>query len=372
MPTHGQGPIALLTAVVVSFGLTMMIRVLSFRPGGSDSSPRLGGLSLFLGLLLVVFATVPSAFTSGVNAQSRSEPLFSSAPHGAVWTTQILMWLLMLLPIFLIGLVEDLKGNLTVRLRFWVAIIVGIIFTGLGPDRVVELDLPFLKSLGTLGMIGDVISFAITTIAIAGYTHAMNIVDGLHGLASGAAILMLIGLGVLATSVGAIDLAIIAFLICALSIGFFLINFPKGSVYLGDCGAYFLGFFIAALAIALPARHSEISPWASLVICSYPVIEVFFSIIRRWRGRGRSAGQADRLHLHSLLHRRVFRSNPKATLFILIPVSGTVLFAVIAVDQPLYLQLFFVLTVFAYVSAYRRTIRSFIASSKQARPARTS
>lgn len=352
--------IALPVAVFTSLAFTLLLRSVRSSRGQGDSTSRLGGLSLICGLVVTLGIVSAIGQFSGTKMISPSSSTLTSGYFGPTAVEQTVIWLIMFLPMFVIGVIEDLKGNLSVRLRFWLAVMVGVVFSGFGADRILNLDLPFLDPLDRYGLPGQSLGFSLTVVAIAGYTHAMNIVDGLHGLASGSATLMLIGLGSIAMAVGAVDLAGIAFMIGALSLGFFLVNFPRGLVFLGDCGAYFLGFFVAALAIALPARYPTVSPWASLVICSYPIIEVLFSIFRRWRGRRRSPGQADQLHLHSLLFRRVVRNNPRTTALILAPVACLVALAVSLADKPRYLQFCFVLSVLAYVWIYRRAIRSFI------------
>ena len=87
--------------------------------------------------------------------------------------------------------------------------------------------------------------------------------------------------------------------------GFFLVNWPRGKLFLGDGGAYFLGFTLAWIAVLLPERNSSISPWTSLLICSYPIIEVGFSIYRRkFLREDASATQPDAVHLHTLANKR--------------------------------------------------------------------
>ena len=75
---------------------------------------------------------------------------------------------------------------------------------------------------------------------------------------------------------------------------------PQGKLFLGDGGAYFAGFALAWLSVELLARNEGVSPWASVLLCGYPTIEVMYSVMRRHKHR-RSPGAADRHHLHSLV-----------------------------------------------------------------------
>ena len=90
-------------------------------------------------------------------------------------------------------------------------------------------------------------------------------------------------------------------------LGFFILNFPGGFIFLGDGGAYLLGFVIAELAILLLQRQPVVSPMCPLLLCIYPVFETLFSIYRRKWLRGQPVGMPDAVHLHSLIYRRFLR-----------------------------------------------------------------
>jgi UDP-N-acetylmuramyl pentapeptide phosphotransferase/UDP-N-acetylglucosamine-1-phosphate transferase len=345
-------------ATCLGFILTILSRSRKLGTRGGTTAPRLGGAAIFLGLCLsLAFQAWHSNESDRINYCSLLNIV--QFDQAADYCDKTLLWLLIFTPVFIIGLAEDIANGLSVRLRFWAAVCMGFTLTILGGERVVRLDIPGVAGLDDLGQFGYLLSVTITSLAIAGYTHAMNIIDGLHGFASGASIFMFLGLGLIAIGAGDIGLANISFLLCALTLGFFAVNFPKGSVFLGDSGAYLLGFFAAAVAIAIPYRHEQVSPWASLLICAYPVIEVCFSILRRLGGRKRSPGRADHLHLHSLLYRRGLRSNPKASVILLIPIGLGVAIAVLAAENALILQISFVVAVWAYLHAYRKLIRPF-------------
>ena len=69
-------------------------------------------------------------------------------------------------------------------------------------------------------------------------------------------------------------------------LGFFVVNFPHGKIFLGDGGAYFCGFLLAALGVLLPARNPEVSAWTAILICAYPVIETLASMRRKASATG--------------------------------------------------------------------------------------
>jgi UDP-N-acetylmuramyl pentapeptide phosphotransferase/UDP-N-acetylglucosamine-1-phosphate transferase len=158
------------------------------------------------------------------------------------------------------------------------------------------LDVPPLDAL----LVFAPVSVAFTLFAVAGIANAMNIIDGLHGLASGVGALALGALGVLAWTVGDHALASATFVLLAATAGFFVLNYPWGRLFLGDGGAYLLGFWLAWLSVLLVARNPDVSPWACLLIIVYPVTEVLYSIKRRLALK-LHFGRPDRDHLHSLI-----------------------------------------------------------------------
>jgi UDP-N-acetylmuramyl pentapeptide phosphotransferase/UDP-N-acetylglucosamine-1-phosphate transferase len=92
------------------------------------------------------------------------------------------------------------------------------------------------------------------------------------------------------------------------TLGFLAVNYPQGRLFLGDGGAYFLGFWVSEMAVLLLVRNPSVNAWQVLAICAYPVIEVLFSMYRRKVIQKVSPGAPDALHLHTLVFRRlVFR-----------------------------------------------------------------
>ena len=146
-----------------------------------------------------------------------------------------------------------------------------------------------------------------TAFAVAGIANSVNIIDGFNGLASGVVILMLLTLAVVAYRVDDAVVLNLAFIGAAIVFGFMLVNFPRGYLFLGDAGAYCLGYYVAMLAVVLTVRNpGYVSPWAMLLVCGYPVIETLFSVYRRaTRKRGHNPGAPDASHLHSLVYRRI-------------------------------------------------------------------
>src|SRR5260221_7905829 len=96
-------------------------------------------------------------------------------------------------------------------------------------------------------------------------------------------------------------------------LGFLAWNSPKGKIFLGDGGAYLLGFWLAELSVLLVARHPEVSPWFPMLLLVYPIFETLFSMYRRKFVQGQSPGQPDRMHMHQVIYMRLTRARADAS-----------------------------------------------------------
>src|SRR6185369_13504611 len=171
--------------------------------------------------------------------------------------------------------------------------------TGVALNRLDVHGLDWLMTLTPVAVL-------FTAFAIGGVANAINIIDGFHGLASGTSIIALLALAAIAERAGDTPLALAGVLIAAAVAGFWLVNFPWGKLFLGDGGAYFVGFALAWMAVLLPVRNPGVSVWAGLLVCAYPVIEVLYSVVRRCVNR-QSPGAPDSNHLHSLIKTKLIR-----------------------------------------------------------------
>jgi UDP-N-acetylmuramyl pentapeptide phosphotransferase/UDP-N-acetylglucosamine-1-phosphate transferase len=206
-------------------------------------------------------------------------------------------------PAFIFGLLEDLTKKISVFVRLCATISSGVIasyISGVSMQDTGVVSFDWLLSF-------PLIAILFTGFAVGGVANAVNIIDGFNGLAVGAAAIMLSAIGLISLNVRDIDLATVCFLCVAIALGFGLVNWPKGRLFLGDGGAYLIGFVLAWMAIKLPMRSADINAWATLVVCTYPVLEVGFSVRRRLRRQRGHSGQPDNLHLHHLIHSRIVR-----------------------------------------------------------------
>ena len=310
-------------------------------------TPRIGGIAIALAMLFVWLT---------LEHGPRLLP-FSGMTHGTALRLVELLEpvLIAAIPAFAAGLAEDLTKRVGVAQRLWASLVSGLLLSLLTGVSIQRLDLPGVDALFMAGSLGLFLSYALTAFAAGGLCHAINMIDGVNGLASSAITIMLGAFAWLAWTVDDVHLAWIATSGAAAALGFFLVNFPRGAIFLGDGGAYLLGFLLAAVALALPARNPEISPWASLLICAYPVIEVFFSVLRR-RHSSRHPGHPDQLHMHSLLLRRRFRQHAPTTGAVGVMVSLPALAACVFPQQPGALALILLLCLIAYRIVHRRLL----------------
>jgi UDP-N-acetylmuramyl pentapeptide phosphotransferase/UDP-N-acetylglucosamine-1-phosphate transferase len=166
-----------------------------------------------------------------------------------------------------------------------------------------RLDIPGVDTL----LLWMPLAIAFTIFAVSGVANAVNILDGYNGLAGGYAVVVLAALAYVSAQVGDSFLLVSTLAMMGALLGFLVWNYPKGRIFLGDGGAYLVGFWLAEISVLLVVRHPEVSPWFPLLLLGYPVFETLYSIYRRKLVRGDSPGHPDRLHLHQLIYMRLVK-----------------------------------------------------------------
>lgn len=241
-------------------------------------TPRIGGVPIVLGLI-VAWGKAPAEVK-----QLLTPILFAG------------------MPAFLFGVAEDITKRVGVMSRLLATMASGLLawwITGYSLTRVDIWGVDWLLSF-------TLVSVIFTAFAVGGLANSINIIDGFNGLASTASTLAFIGFALIAWQVGDTSLASAALLLAACVWGFFWVNWPLGKIFLGDGGAYFIGFSLAWVAVILIERNPNVSAFAALLVCVHPVTEVLFSIYRR-RIKQLHPGHPDRLHFHSLVQQRYVR-----------------------------------------------------------------
>jgi UDP-N-acetylmuramyl pentapeptide phosphotransferase/UDP-N-acetylglucosamine-1-phosphate transferase len=241
----------------------------------STHTPRIGGIPI---LLALVMAWVKS----NAEIQTLLAPILFAG-----------------MPAFLFGIAEDLTKQIGVIQRLFATMASGLLAWWLTDYSLSRLDIWGLDLL----MQYTFFSVIFTAFAVGGVANSINIIDGFNGYASLTCTIAFIGLSLIAFQVGDQNLTFVCLILAACVWGFFWVNWPFGKLFLGDGGAYFLGFALAWISVLLIERNSSVSAFSALVICILPITEALFSIFRR-KVRNEHIGKPDRLHFHSLLQRR--------------------------------------------------------------------
>jgi UDP-N-acetylmuramyl pentapeptide phosphotransferase/UDP-N-acetylglucosamine-1-phosphate transferase len=207
------------------------------------------------------------------------------------------------MPAFGAGITEDITKRVSPRQRLLFTAVSAVLAGWLLDALIRRTDIPGLDWMVSFWS-GALL---LTVLAVAGIANAVNLIDGFNGLSSMCVLMMLGSLAYVGFAVNDQLVAVMALVGVGAVLGFFVWNYPAGLVFLGDGGAYFLGFYLSELAVLLLARNPEVSPMFPLTLVIYPVFETVFSMYRRKWLQGRPVGMPDGVHLHSLIYRRLLR-----------------------------------------------------------------
>jgi UDP-N-acetylmuramyl pentapeptide phosphotransferase/UDP-N-acetylglucosamine-1-phosphate transferase len=244
--------------------------------------PRIGGIGIVAGVLV---GTIAMYWVDG-RANTLAQLLLACG-----------------LPCFLAGLAEDYTKRVSPRRRLlFTAVSAGLAVWGV-QAVITHTAIPGLDSIVAVPLGAALV----TIFTVTGVANSVNIIDGFNGLSSMCSVLILSALAYVAFQVGDSSVLLLSLAGIGALLGFFIWNFPAGLVFLGDGGAYFVGFYVAEVAILLLHRNPQVSPMCPLLACIYPVFETLFSMYRRRLLQDRSPGVPDGIHLHSLIYRRVVR-----------------------------------------------------------------
>jgi UDP-N-acetylmuramyl pentapeptide phosphotransferase/UDP-N-acetylglucosamine-1-phosphate transferase len=245
--------------------------------------PRIGGLGIVL------------ALTAAAVAAWIRDPKLVGYPF--------LLLVVCVLPAFVAGFIEDMTKRVSPRERLLATMAAALAAVYFLNAKIVRIDIHLID----LALAFPIVSIVITTVAVAGLANSINIIDGFNGLASMVAMMMFVSLAYVAFHVGDTLILTIAFAMIGAILGFFIWNFPAGHIFLGDGGAYMIGFVLAECSILLVLRNGSVSAWYPVLMVIYPIFETLFSIYRRRILKGVPAGYPDGVHLHTLIYQRVMR-----------------------------------------------------------------
>ena len=278
---------------------------------------RIGGVAVLLSML-----TATSIQT-----------IFWNASH-----TPLLL-LLSVLPVFIAGLAEDLGHRVSPRGRFLAAIISAIVAVSLLGAWAPRTDIPYLDAAMSLPLV----AIMLTVLFSAGFCHAVNLIDGMNGLASAIVAVSALGCAAISAQAALPEITGFALLLAAGTIGFLPLNWPYARLFLGDAGAYGLGHLLVWLPFLQVWQTDTVAVPALMLVIFWPLADVLHTILRRLAERA-SILQPDKMHLHQKVRRMLDigwfgyrgrqRSNPLTTIILLPFIAAPVVTGVLLWDQP--------------------------------------
>lgn len=307
--------------------------------------PRIGGLAILIGLLFAGAVRLMQDRTSGIS---------------------FFIIIIAALPAWLVGFGEDLTKKIGINTRLVITTFSALLAGHLLNAWIVRIDIPILDPFFAF----PIFSIIFTCIAITGLANGYNIIDGFNGLASMVAIITLLAIAYVAFRADDFFIVIAALPMVGALIGFFFWNYPRGLIFLGDGGAYLIGFWVATLSILTVTRNSQISPWFAVLVNCYPIFETLFSMWRKKIHQGKSPGQADAAHFHSLIYRRIIRwaditnsknfqhqANARTSPYLWLLSTLAILPSILWWNQTIILQLSVLLFSLSYVYMYTMIIK---------------
>jgi len=263
-------------ALALSLALTPWLRrFIKVRFLDEEAIPRFGGMAIFLSFIL------PFSIVYLILSQAPLDGQWPAILGGAF-------------AVLLIGAYDDWKGaSVGSRLVVEIGAACLLFFAGIG---IHTLPNPFGQPLA-LGWL----SLPVTVLWVVVITNAINLIDGLDGLAAGTSILILTAILLMNGQSLPAGLALAALALIGALAGFLFYNHPPASIYMGDSGSLFLGFFLATFAMAVSRGTSGSSSIGVMVLAfSLPLLDMMYAIVRRWY-RGMPIYKSDTDHLHHKL-----------------------------------------------------------------------
>jgi UDP-GlcNAc:undecaprenyl-phosphate GlcNAc-1-phosphate transferase len=280
-------------SLIVTVLTTPLVYKLAKRIGAVDSPnerkihtrliPRLGGLAIYSGFVIALISAMIMAKVMGRGIEGRH--LLAILTGGTI--------------ILILGVFDDFKGLKPLTKFIWQIIAsIAVISFGISIGFVSN---PF-NGLFVIGWLG----IPLTMLWLVGMTNAINLIDGLDGLAAGVTAISAGTLFFVALRTHEISAAIILLALCGSALGFLRFNFFPAKIFLGDSGSYFLGFTLAAASVVGVFKTTlVVALLIPILILGVPIFDTMFAIGRRFKER-RSLFSADNKHIHHMLLRAGF------------------------------------------------------------------
>jgi len=259
--------------------LTPLVKKLAFKVGATDKPdkrkvhqkimPRMGGLAIYISFLIGALLVNPD-----------------KAYHYPILIGSLI--------IIITGVLDDMY-NLNAKIKFIAQTAAAIVVVVWGGVQVEFINLPFGGQL-QFGFL----DIPITVLWIVGITNAINLIDGLDGLAAGVSSIALFTITGMAMIMGNGYVIALSSIALASTLGFLFFNFYPAKIFMGDTGALFLGYIIAVMSLLGFKNVTLISFVIPVIILGVPISDTFFAIIRRLVNK-QPLSAPDKSHLHHCL-----------------------------------------------------------------------
>lgn len=270
----------LVLAFVTSVLFTPLVKKIAFRVGAVDKPnyrkvhakimPRLGGLAIFFAFLVA---------------------FFFYRPDGQYDKAMLLGALI----IIVTGALDDMF-EITAKAKLLGQLLAAASITIYGGLQIEFINIPFIDYELQFGYF----AIPITILWIVAITNAINLIDGLDGLAAGVSTIALLTLSGMAIVMGNPFVAVMAAILAASTLGFLVFNFYPAKIFMGDTGALFLGFMISILALLGFKGITMFALIIPIIMLGVPISDTFFAIVRRYRAK-QPLMAPDKSHLHHCL-----------------------------------------------------------------------
>jgi len=291
-----------------------------------DEVPRVGGLIIFLFLSLIAFVKFE------IDALN--------------------LLLISFMPLAFISVKEDFFHNTTPKARLLAMMASCLIFLIFIPSQFPVIDIPYLKELINLKLIG----LAFYTFSMLVIINGNNLIDGVNGNMGITNLVQLLVLSILGLKAGDYEFSNLCILFSIPLVVFLFFNFPYGKIFMGDLGAYFYGFTLSGLVIYFFGKYDNLLSWNAVLILFYPAMELLFSFVRKKFFLKQSPLTPDAKHLHSLIYLLIKKSkknfNNSYSLIFLFPFIFSALFVLISYNSLLKLIAIIILFSIFYISFY--------------------
>lgn len=271
--------VAFILSFTVAVFITPVVKKIAIKIGATDKPntrkihkdimPRLGGLGIFIGVIA---------------------GFLYLQPH-SIYMKEIVIGAFI---IILVGILDD-KYTLPAKYKFIGQLVAAIVVASSGL-LIEKFTIPFYGAVYL-----DFLSYPVTVIWIVAITNAINLIDGLDGLAAGVSSIAMTSILIMAFADSQFLVVALCFILIGSTLGFLVHNFYPAKIFMGDTGALFLGYSISIISMLGLFKNITIFSFIiPIVVLAVPIFDTVFAIIRRLLNK-KSIAAPDKLHLHYCL-----------------------------------------------------------------------